>query len=78
MAVKRFNRDQFFARLAEMDEVGIQKALWTAYWRGPTSTRERIESAIDPDVREEQRVVAQVKPDAVPIRLEQIRCRLGE
>lgn len=64
MAVKRFNRDQFFARLAEMDEASVQKALWTAYWRGSASTRERIEAAIDPGVREEQRVAAQVRPDA--------------
>ena len=43
VAVERLNRDQFFDKLAEMDEAGLKKALWTLYWRGSASLRERIE-----------------------------------
>ena len=42
------NRDEFFAKLADLDEVRIKKALWNLYWRGPAQLRERIESELDP------------------------------
>lgn len=48
MASKRLNRDEFFDRLAEMDQAGLKKALWTLYWRGSAPMRERIEVVIDP------------------------------
>ena len=42
------NRDEFFAKLAGLDEDRIKKALWNLYWRGPAQLRERIESELDP------------------------------
>ena len=42
------NRDEFFAKLADLDEDRIKKALWNLYWRGPVQLRERIESELDP------------------------------
>ena len=38
------NRDEFFAKLAGLDEDRIKKALWNLYRRGPAQLRERIES----------------------------------
>jgi len=63
MAVERLNREQFFDRLAEMDEAGLKKALWTLYWRGSAVTRERIEAAIDPQAKEERRAASKTLPD---------------
>jgi len=42
------NRDEFFAKLAGLDEDRIKKALWNLYWRGSAQLRERIESELDP------------------------------
>ena len=42
------NRDEFFAKLAALDEDRIKKALWNLYWRGPAQLRERIEGELDP------------------------------
>jgi len=42
------NRDEFFAKLAGLDEDRLKKALWNLYWRGPAQVRERIESELDP------------------------------
>jgi hypothetical protein len=44
VAVNRMNRDEFFAKLADLDEDRITKALWNLYWRGSAQLRERIES----------------------------------
>lgn len=63
MAVKRLNREQFFDKLAQMDEAGLKKALWTLYWRGSASMRERIEAAIDPQVQEVRRAASKAPPD---------------
>jgi hypothetical protein len=43
------NREQFFGKLAALDEQRLKKALWNLYWRGSAATRERIEAEIDPD-----------------------------
>ena len=48
VALNRMNRDEFFAKLAGLDEDQIKKALWNLYWRGPAQLRERIESELDP------------------------------
>jgi hypothetical protein len=48
VALKRMNRDEFFAKLADLDEDRIKKALWNLYWRGSAQLRERIESELDP------------------------------
>lgn len=63
MAVKRLNRDQFFDKLAEMDETGLKKVLWTLYWRGSAPVRERIEVAIDPQVHDVRRAASKARPD---------------
>ena len=47
MPVDRLGRDEFFARMAHLDEAGLRKALWTLYWRGPAAQRQRIEGLID-------------------------------
>ncbi len=52
MAQARLNRNQFFDKLAGMDEADLKKALWTLYWRGAAPLRERIEAAIDPRTKE--------------------------
>ncbi|WP_347354964.1 hypothetical protein [Intrasporangium sp.] len=64
MADKRLNKDQFFGKLAELDEAGLKTALWTLYWRGSAPVRERIESAIDPRVEAVRKVAAAAPPDA--------------
>src|SRR6516225_3920700 len=48
VVLTRMNRDEFFAKLADLDEDRIKKALWNLYWRGPVRLRERIQSQLDP------------------------------
>src|SRR5262249_21305328 len=48
VALNRMNRDEFFAKLADMDEDRIKKTLWNLYWRGPAQGRERIASELGP------------------------------
>jgi len=62
VAAKRLNREQFYDKLAEMDEAALKKALWTLYWRGSASVRERIESEIDPQVRDVRQAAPQARP----------------
>lgn len=45
---KRLNREQFYASLATLDEAGLSKALWTLYWRGSASVRDRVMAAVAP------------------------------
>jgi hypothetical protein len=61
------NRDEFFAKLAGLDEDRIKKALWNLYWRGPAQLRERIESELDPaqDSARKRAVAGPPDPDAV-------------
>lgn len=49
MPAHRMNREQFFAKLAHLDEGGLQKVLWTLYWRGSGPVRERIEALLEPE-----------------------------
>lgn len=53
MPVKRMDRDQFFARLAPLDDEHLRKVLWNLYWRGSAPIRERIETELNP--KESQR-----------------------
>lgn len=46
---ERMNREQFYGRLAGLDAERLKKALWTLYWRGSASVRERIEAEIAPE-----------------------------
>ncbi|WP_194893632.1 hypothetical protein [Catenulispora pinisilvae] len=48
MAVERMNREDFYARLAALDQDGLKKALWNLYWRGTAPVRERIEEETSP------------------------------
>lgn len=45
------DREQFFAKLAALDEERLKKALWNLYRRGSATMRERIEGEIDPAER---------------------------
>src|SRR5919106_4527641 len=47
--MNRMNREQFFAKVAQLDEDRLRKALWNLYWRGTAKMRERIEAEVDPD-----------------------------
>jgi hypothetical protein len=53
MTLKRMDRDQFFARLAPLDDEHLRKLLWNLYWRGSAPLRARIENDLDP--KESQR-----------------------
>jgi hypothetical protein len=46
--MNRMNREEFFAKLAGLDEERLRKALWNLYWRGAVPVRERIEAEIAP------------------------------
>ena len=46
------NRDQFFEKLAPLTEEQLKKVLWTVYWRGPATVRERVEGELDPARKE--------------------------
>jgi hypothetical protein len=61
------NRDEFFAKLAGLDEDQIKKALWNLYWRGPVQLRERIESELDPaqDAARKRAAAEPPDPDAM-------------
>ncbi|MDN5861527.1 MAG: hypothetical protein L0H84_23235, partial [Pseudonocardia sp.] len=62
------NREQFFAKLAGLDEERLRKALWTLYWRGSATMRERIEAELEPEQRKAaKRVEVSVDPQTVLI-----------
>jgi len=66
MAAERLNRDQFYAALAELDEAALKKALWTLYWRGSASARERIAGVIAPSSAAAQAMAdARIDADAL-------------
>lgn len=37
--MNRMDREQFFGRLAALDEERLKKALWSLYWRGTGTGR---------------------------------------
>ncbi len=63
----RLDRDQFFDKLAGMDESDLRNALWTLYWRGAAPVRQRIEAIIDPGAKQvaNRDVPSSVDPRAV-------------
>lgn len=63
VAQDRLNRDQFFDKLAGLDEGDLRKALWTLYWRGTAPVRERVEAAIDPQSKGVGKPAAKMPPD---------------
>ncbi len=52
MGQARLNRDEFFDKLSGLGEAELKKALWTLYWRGSATVRERVDAAIDPPARQ--------------------------
>ena len=44
VASDRMGKDEFYKRLAALDEERLKKALWNLYWRGAAPLRERIEA----------------------------------
>lgn len=64
------NRDQFYAKLAGYDADGLGKILWTLYWRGSASMRERIEAQLDPDFHTRQQRQKTGAPNAAAVREE--------
>src|SRR5215831_1894688 len=67
VALNRMNRDEFFAKLADLDEDRIKKAPWNLYWRDPAQVRERIQSELDPaqDAARKRAAAAPPDPDTV-------------
>lgn len=70
VAGDRLSRDDFYDALAGVDEVGLKKALWTVYWRGPAPIRERIMASIDPAGAAAQSANASAPVDAVALEAE--------
>jgi hypothetical protein len=63
MPANRMNREEFFAKLAPLDEAGMKKALWNLYWRGSAQLRERIEGEIEPAEKARRQRAAAQPPD---------------
>jgi hypothetical protein len=61
------NREQFFAKLAPLGEAELRSALWTLYWRGTATMRERVEGVVDPAEAKRAAAVAAQPPDATTV-----------
>jgi hypothetical protein len=48
MPAERMSKQQFQAKVRDLDEDRLRKVLWTLYWRGPAPVRQRIEAELDP------------------------------
>ncbi|MDN6620081.1 MAG: hypothetical protein L0L02_10770 [Corynebacterium variabile] len=72
----RLPREDFFRRLAPLDEDALRKALWTLYWRGSAQMRERILDTLDP-VRAKARRAAANAPADGALTLERIKTFAG-
>jgi hypothetical protein len=44
----RLNREQFYDSMSSLEEADLRKALWTLYWRGSATVRDRVMAAVDP------------------------------
>jgi len=64
VTAKRMDKDEFFGKLAAMDRAALAKVLWTLYWRGTAAVRERIEAAIDPQIKQARQQAMKERPDA--------------
>lgn len=63
--MERMEREQFFTRLAALDEPRLRKALWNLYWRGSAGVRQRIEAELEPDApRPRRKEPEPIDPDA--------------
>jgi hypothetical protein len=63
MPADRMNREEFFAKLAPLDDDRLRKVLWNLYWRGPAAVRERIEGELDPVERARRKQAAAAPPN---------------
>jgi hypothetical protein len=63
MSGKRMNREEFFAKLAPLDEDRLRKALWNLYWPGSAAVRERIEGELDPAEQDRRKRAAAESAD---------------
>ncbi|MEV6740102.1 hypothetical protein AB0N14_25410 [Streptomyces sp. NPDC051104] len=70
MSMNRMNREEFFAKLAGLDEERLRKALWNLYWRGAAPVRERIEAEIVPAPPGQRVRPREEVPDPVRVRNE--------
>ena len=57
----RWDRPQFFARLAPLGHDQLANTLWTVYWKGTKETRQRIEAELDPEIA--RRMKAALDPE---------------
>lgn len=63
MAPKRMNREEFFAKTADLTQEQLRKALWTLYWRGTAKIRERIEEELEAPAAGPRKRAAPEPPD---------------
>jgi hypothetical protein len=63
MSAKRMNREEFFTKLAPLDQGQLRKALWNLYWRGSAAMRQRIEVELDPAGQARRKQAAAEPPD---------------
>lgn len=68
VAGQRLSKDDFYDRLAALEEADLKKALWTLYWQGSAPVRERIMAAIDPTSAAAQ--AARVSVPVAPVAIE--------
>ena len=66
------NREEFFAKLAPLDDGRLRKVLWNLYWRGPAAIRERVEGELDP-VEHARRKQAAAAPPGPGLVLDEVR-----
>lgn len=64
MPMKRMNREEFFTKLAPLDDDRLRKALWNLYWRGTAQMRERIETELEPLPKGRRQRQPKQAPDA--------------
>ena len=62
--MKRMGREEFFAKLGQLSEEQVRKAMWNLYWRGSAPLRQRVESELEPLPR--PRGPAQAKEEVDP------------
>lgn len=55
MAKKKFDRAAFYAKVEALDADALRKLLWNLYWPAPAEQRERIEDALEPELRKSKR-----------------------
>lgn len=64
------SREQFFGRLAALDQERLQKVLWNLYWRGSAQMRQRIEVELDPEPAARRAATAKTEVDPAAVLLE--------